>query len=111
MVQLISERGAGAAIIVRCERDVTGCGVREYRFPVGVYRFSERAAASRWVYCVSRRGMSFLSGCIVFFGEAWRCSVFCQYARGECVVSVWRCFGTVRMFCCQCAWCDVMRLG
>ena len=49
MVQLISERGAGAAIIVRCERDGTGCGVREYRFPVGVYRFSERAAASRWV--------------------------------------------------------------
>ena len=75
---------------MRCERDGTGCGVREYRFPVGVYRFSERAAASRWVYCVSRRGMSFLGGCIVFFGEAWRCSVFCQYARGECVVSVRR---------------------
>ena len=61
---------------MRCERDGTGCGVREYRFPVGV---------------------------LCFFGEAWRCSVFCQYARGECVVSARGCGGTVGRFCCQCA--------
>ena len=39
--------------------DGTGCGVREYRFPVGVLRFSERRGGA--LYSVSTRVVNVLS--------------------------------------------------
>lgn len=50
---------SGSATIVRCERDGTGCGVREYRFPVGVLCFSERRGGA--LYSVSTRVVNVLS--------------------------------------------------
>ncbi len=44
---------------MRCERDGTGCGVREYRFPVGVLCFSERRGGA--LYSVSTRVVNVLS--------------------------------------------------
>ena len=44
---------------MRCERDGTGCGVREYRFPVGVLCFSERRRGA--LYSVSTRVVNVLS--------------------------------------------------
>lgn len=44
---------------MRCERDGTGCGVREYRFPVGVLCFSERRGGA--LYSVSTRVVHVLS--------------------------------------------------
>ena len=50
---------SGSATIVRCERDGTGCGVREYRFPVDVLCFSERRGGA--LYSVSTRVVNVLS--------------------------------------------------